>query len=92
MNNIVLFYNYVPVLIYYDTFHQRRRFTRKVQLRGIGIRHNGGGLVSLAIYCFGYKITKKETALQENLCTHLGHLPNACVKKSKRRNHPWVFM
>ena len=52
MNNIVLFYNYVPVLIYYDTFHQRRRFTRKVQLRRIGIRHNGGGLVSFAIYLF----------------------------------------
>ncbi len=83
MNNIVLFYNNVPVLIYYDTFHQRHRVTRKVQLRGIGIRRNGGGLVSLAIYCFGYKITNKETALQENLCTHLVGVPNVCVKKTK---------
>ena len=42
----------------------------------------------LLFICFGYKITKKETALQENLCTHLVGVPNACVKKSKRRNHP----
>jgi hypothetical protein len=50
-------------------------------LRSIGIRRNGGGLACLAICCFGYKITKKETALQENLCTHLVGVPNACVKK-----------
>ncbi len=28
---------------------------------------------------------KKEPALQEKECTHLVPLPNACVKKSKRR-------
>ena len=64
-----------------NAIHRR---PRKVQLRGIGIRRNGGGLVWLAFFCFGNKITKKETALQENLCTHLGHGPNECVKKSKR--------
>ena len=79
MNNIVLFYNYVPVLIYYDTFHQRRRFTRKDQLRGIGIRHNGGGLVSLAIYRFGYKITKKGNSPARKPMHAFGP-PTKCVR------------
>ena len=79
MNNIVLFYNYVPVLIYYDTFHQRRRFTRKVQLRGIGIRHNGGGLVSFAIYLFRLQNYQKRNSPARKPMHAFGRCPK-CLR------------
>lgn len=67
--------------MFYPSTNEITPCPRKVQLCGIGNRYIDGGLACLTIDCFGYKITKKEKALQENLCTHLGYLPNACVKK-----------
>ena len=80
MNNCIVFIIIVPVLIYYyPSTNELHRVTRKVQLRGIGIRHNGGGLVSLAIYRFGYKITKKGNSPARKPMHAFGP-PTKCVR------------
>ena len=53
MNVIVLFYNYCSRSYLLLPVHQLNTPSpRKVLLRGIGIRRNGGGLVWLAFYLF----------------------------------------
>ena len=92
-----MFYNYCSCSYLLLSVHQRITSSpRKVQLRGIRIHRNGGGLVSFAIYLFRLQNYKKRNSPARKPTHAFG--PPSQMRALKKQNAAitlsgvWVFL